>query len=192
MQAQSLTPPLILTLTRLILSPILVPILLLTYLPAYPDYSLLFAAAILLLSLTDFFDGYLARKYQQESLLGKLLDPVADKFLMISVIISLVYLQLLSPWWAIIVLCRDMFVMGLREIALHSGFSVPVTWAGKLKTVLQIAYVVTLIARFGATDSCCTLGATLEELLWISSLIITFYSGYSYYIDYRRAAQVKI
>ena len=105
---------LILTIARLVLSPILIPILFVTILPqASTTASLLVALIFILLSLTDFFDGYFARKFNQETVLGKVLDPIADKFLVNSALFSLVYLNKLYFYWAIILSTRELFVMGL-------------------------------------------------------------------------------
>ena len=98
----------------------------------------LLAMVFVLFSLTDFFDGYLARHYRQETAFGRLLDPLADKFLVYSTLITLVALQKLFFFWAIIIIGREFFIMGLREIALYYGFSVPVSFVGKVKTVAQV------------------------------------------------------
>ncbi len=133
--------PTILTLSRLILSPLIMPLLLITFLPVNRlEINFVLAIIFLGFSVTDFLDGYLARHFSQETALGKLLDPIADKFLVYSTLIALVHTHKLYFFWAIIIIGREFFVMGLREIALHHGFNVSVSTAGKLKTVIQILF----------------------------------------------------
>jgi CDP-diacylglycerol--glycerol-3-phosphate 3-phosphatidyltransferase len=137
-----------LTLIRLILSPLIIPLACVYLLP----YNALWLNAIVMfiflaLSLTDFFDGYLARRYQQQSSLGAVLDPIADKFLMFSVLISLLVVKKIFFVWVLIILGREFFMMGLRQVALESSFSVPVSGLGKLKTALQVVCFSIIIAN---------------------------------------------
>jgi len=184
--------PLFLTGMRLVLA-LVFPIALVTVIPFdVPMFHAAVAICFLALGLTDMLDGYLARRYQQETLLGKLLDPVADKFLVFSTAVTLVYLQKIFFYWAIVVIARDVFVMGLREVALSSGFSVPVAWHGKLKTLVQLGYLGLVIAYPHVT---CAQSAYLSSgiyLLFIISLVITVYSAIGYYRDFyaRYAARI--
>lgn len=177
--------PIILTLVRLVLSPILMPALVLLLLPSSNIFVTCFLAGIfVLLGATDFLDGYLARKYQQETMLGKLLDPVADKMLVFSTAIALIAAGKLWLYWAIIVIGRDLFVMGLREVALSTGFSVSVSWVGKWKTVSQLAYLALVIANPYVLFSQAPYLYLLQLFLFVISIIMTVYSAYSYYITF--------
>jgi cardiolipin synthase len=178
----SLNLPITLTLVRLVVSPILMPALLVWLLPSSSLIITCFLAGIfVLLGATDFLDGYLARKYQQETMLGKLLDPVADKMLVFSTALALIAVGKLWLYWAIIVIGRDLFVMGLREVALSSGFSVSVSWVGKWKTVAQLIYLAVVIANPSMLFSQAPALYLLQLSLFVISLIMTIYSAYNYY-----------
>ncbi|TET07061.1 CDP-diacylglycerol--glycerol-3-phosphate 3-phosphatidyltransferase [Candidatus Dependentiae bacterium] len=138
--------PTILTLIRLIISPIMLPILLVYFLPLNQLWiNSILAALFLLFSLTDFFDGYLARKYRQVTALGRVLDPIADKCLTYSVLIALLAIHKIFFVWVIILIGRDFFMMGLRQVALEHNFRVPVSLLGKIKTVVQLSFLAMLI-----------------------------------------------
>ena len=140
--------PTVLTLVRLIGSPLILPFFLVYLLP-YSLFWLNCALSVffLLFGLTDFFDGYFARKYQQVTSIGGTLDHVADKFLLYSTLIALVTVHKLYFFWAIIWIGREFFVMGLRQVALENKFSVSVSSYGKIKTVAQIVCLAWIIAN---------------------------------------------
>src|SRR5437867_6307601 len=124
-----------LTLMRIFLVPLLVAVLL-------TKYNVLIAAAIFLAaSLTDLLDGYFARKRQQVTTLGILLDPVADKLLTSSVFISLVELKWVPAWMVVIIVGREFAVSGLRSIASSQGFTIDASDLGKLKMVMQVVAI---------------------------------------------------
>lgn len=129
----------LLTFIRLIGSPIILPFFLVYLLP-YNLFWLNFGLAnlFLLFGLTDFFDGYFARKYNQVTQSGAMFDHVADKFLLYSTLIALVAAHKLYFFWAIIWIGREFFIMALRQIALENNFSITVSSYGKLKTATQI------------------------------------------------------
>jgi CDP-diacylglycerol--glycerol-3-phosphate 3-phosphatidyltransferase len=137
-----------LTLARIFLVPIVVAVLLTGEIQhwAFWGASLFLAAA-----LTDMLDGYLARRRNQVTTLGQLLDPIADKLLISSALISLVQLKIAPAWMVVIIIGREFAVSGLRSIAAHEGFTVKVSTLGKGKMVTQVAAVVGLILgqRFG-------------------------------------------
>lgn len=136
----------ILTLVRLIFSPLLLPVLIVYFLPLTIFWiNGVLAILFLLFSLTDFFDGYLARRYAQVTSLGRILDPIADKFLTVSVIIALLAIGKMFFIWAFILIGREIFVLSLRQLALEYQLAIPVSWWGKIKTVLQICYLTILI-----------------------------------------------
>ena len=97
-------------------------------------------------AMTDFLDGYLARKSGQVTNLGKLLDPVADKLLVASGLILLVQFQRISVWLAIVLIARELMVTGARMVAAREGLIVPAYGMGKIKVVAQILGILCLIA----------------------------------------------
>lgn len=127
------------TLFRIFLVPVLVALLL-------TRYSASIAAAVFLAaSLTDFLDGYLARKRDQVSTLGMLLDPLADKLLVCSAFIALVELGLAPAWMIVVIVGREFAVTGLRSIASSQGFTIDASELGKLKMGAQVAAITLLI-----------------------------------------------
>ncbi len=131
--------PLLLTLIRLCGSPIVLP-LMIVYLSSYDLLwvNMCLGIVFMLFGLTDFFDGYLARKYEQVTVVGKLLDPVADKFLLYATLVALLAAGKIYFFWVILLVGREFFVMGLRQVALEHNFSVPVSYLGKIKTTMQM------------------------------------------------------
>lgn len=131
---------------------------------------------------TDFFDGYLARMWGQQSSLGRMLDPIADKLLVSSALLMLAAEEIIHGWSllaAVIILCREILVSGLREYLAELRVSVPVTRLAKWKTIGQMVAVGFLIAG-PAGDK--VLPVTTEMgivLLWLSALV-TLYTGWDY------------
>lgn len=141
-----ITASTILTLIRLVLSPLLLPLLIVYLLPLnLPWLNAVLAVLFLLFSVTDFFDGYLARRYSQVTNLGRILDPIADKFLICSVVIALLAIGKIFFLWALILIGREIFVPSLRQLALEYQLDLPVSFLGKIKTLCQIGYLTLLI-----------------------------------------------
>src|SRR5512136_1463223 len=133
--------PNLLTLSRIFLAPIIVAFLL-THAHNWEYWGVgLFLGA----SLTDWLDGYLARKRQQVTTLGTLLDPIADKLLISSAFISLVELRLVQAWMVVIIVGREFAVSGLRNIAASEGYTISASRLGKMKMLLQVAAITLLI-----------------------------------------------
>jgi CDP-diacylglycerol--glycerol-3-phosphate 3-phosphatidyltransferase len=131
-----------LTLARIFLIPFVVVVLLTRQMHnwAYWGAGLFLAAA-----LTDLFDGYLARRRKQVTTLGRLLDPIADKLLISSALISLVQLRIAPAWMVVIIIGREFAVSGMRSIAASEGFTIDVSTLGKGKMVAQVIAVASLI-----------------------------------------------
>ena len=131
---------------------------------------------------TDFFDGYLARAWNQQSSLGRMLDPIADKLLVAASLLMLVADHSVTSWsiWAaIVILCREILVSGLREFLAELRVSVPVTRVAKWKTTAQLAAIGFLIAGpAGETVLPGTIAIGLV-LLWIAA-VLTLYTGWDY------------
>jgi cardiolipin synthase len=141
----------------------------------------IFAAA----SITDYFDGYLARAWQQTSNIGRMLDPIADKLLVATCLLLLAAdtdrtIAGWSLWAAIIILCREILVSGLREYLAGLKVSVPVTQLAKWKTTIQMLAIGMLLAG-PALDKLLPYSTQAGiALLWISA-IVTLYTGYDYF-----------
>ncbi len=138
----------------------------------------LYAAA----AITDFFDGYLARAWSQQSSLGRMLDPIADKLLVAAVLLALTADRTISGpslWAAIVILCREILVSGLREYLAELQVPVPVTAVAKWKTTVQLISLGFLIA--GSAGEAVLPGSTTFGivLLWIAA-ILTLYTGWDY------------
>jgi CDP-diacylglycerol--glycerol-3-phosphate 3-phosphatidyltransferase len=130
-----------LTLSRIFLTPFLV-VILLTKIDGKEIYGV---GIFVIAALTDYLDGYFARKRNQVTAIGKLLDPIADKLLVSSAFISLVELNLAPSWMVVIIVGREFAVSGIRSIAASQGYVMPANMLGKMKTVCQICTIVVLI-----------------------------------------------
>lgn len=133
-------------------------------------------------AITDYFDGYLARTLSQQSALGRMLDPIADKLLVAACLLMLVHgrsIQGWAMWAAIVILCREILVSGLREFLAELKVSVPVSRVAKWKTTLQLVAVGFLIA--GPAGEAVVPGTGLAGigLLWAAALL-TLYTGWDY------------
>ncbi|MBX9455613.1 MAG: CDP-diacylglycerol--glycerol-3-phosphate 3-phosphatidyltransferase [Rhizobium sp.] len=134
-------------------------------------------------SITDFLDGYLARIWAQTSNIGKMLDPIADKLLISSILLLVAADGTIAGWplWAaIIILCREILVSGLREYLADLKVSVPVTQIAKWKTTVQMLALGFLLAGPAGEK---VLPYTIEigtVLLWIAA-VLTIYTGYDYF-----------
>ncbi|HEY8566641.1 MAG TPA: CDP-diacylglycerol--glycerol-3-phosphate 3-phosphatidyltransferase [Beijerinckiaceae bacterium] len=136
----------------------------------------------ILAAVTDYLDGYFARLYGQQSALGRMLDPIADKLLVAACLLMLVYagtIEGASVWAALVILCREILVSGLREFLAELKVSVPVSRVAKWKTALQLVAVGFLIA--GPAGEPILAGTTSIglTLLWAAALL-TLYTGYDY------------
>ena len=139
----------------------------------------IFAAA----GITDFFDGYLARAWSQQSALGRMLDPIADKLLVAASLMMLVADRTITSWsiWAaIVILCREILVSGLREFLAELRVSVPVSTVAKWKTTVQLVAVGFLVA--GPSGELLVPGSVTIGLglLWVAA-ILTLYTGLGLY-----------
>ena len=134
-------------------------------------------------SFTDWLDGYLARLWDQGSTIGRMLDPIADKLLVASVLLLLAADGTIAGWtiWAAItILCREILVSGLREYLAALKVSVPVTKIAKWKTTIQMVSLSFLLAGPAGDQILPYTTETGIVLLWIAALI-TIYTGYDYF-----------
>ena len=136
-----------------------------------------FAALLFVLaSVTDFFDGYIAREWNQSTMLGAILDPLADKMLTLAAFLGLMVEGSANPWAVYIIVVRELFITGLRTVAVSEGISVKASWAGKVKTVAQMFAIGFLLMHWPYG----------ETLLWIA-VAITVYSGLEYLWGFKNA-----
>ena len=145
--------------------------------------SLLAALLFMAVSVTDWLDGYLARRYDTHSRLGRLLDPLADKLLITTCLIMLIPLERVPAWMATLIIAREIAITGLRGIALSEGIAIRTSRWGKYKTLSQVSAVTALLIYypfFGIDFA--LLGHTL---LWIA-LLLTLWSGAVYFIRFFR------
>ena len=167
-----------LTLSRIFLTPLLV-VILLTRIDGKEIYgALIFVFA----ALTDYFDGYLARKRNQVTAIGKLLDPIADKLLVSSAFISLVELKLAPAWMVVIIVGREFAVSGIRSIAASLGHVMPANWFGKTKMVVQIFTILVLIVADTYKEHWILFG---RILLWVT-MAVSLLSAVSYLITFMK------
>ncbi len=180
-----------LTLTRIALVPIFMLLFTLESFWSKLAALLLFVVA----SLTDFFDGYLARRYNIQTGFGKFMDPLADKILVSSALIVFVALGFLDPLPVVLIVAREFGITGLRLLVAYRGQVIPPSWGGKTKTFLQMVIVsvgmayLTALAGFNAFDRPFPLiDPTLVDtifawLLWITAAI-TVATGIDYVVKY--------
>ena len=148
--------PNLLTVLRIML----VPVLVVALLGNTPAGDVLAAVVFALASLTDFIDGYLARARGSMTTFGKLMDPLADKLLIVAALVSLVSLHRLAAWVAMVIITRELAVTVLRLGASQAGVVMAASMSGKVKTCLQIAAILAVIALHGRSGvgarRCCT------------------------------------
>lgn len=166
--------PNLLTVLRIMLVPVLVVMLLVNT----PEGDVLAAVVFALASLTDFVDGYLARSRDSITTFGKLMDPLADKLLVIGALVSLVSLHRLPAWVAMVIIAREFAVTVLRMGATQAGVVMAASVWGKLKTCLQIALILALIAVHGQP-------AWVTVLMYVT-VVVTVLSGLDYFFGLRR------
>ncbi|MHB8491995.1 MAG: CDP-diacylglycerol--glycerol-3-phosphate 3-phosphatidyltransferase [Solirubrobacteraceae bacterium] len=169
--------PNLLTVLRIMLVPVVVASLLANSSSGY----VLAAAVFALASLTDFIDGYLARARDDVTTFGRLMDPLADKLLIVAALLSLVSLHRLAAWVAMVIITRELAVTMLRMGASHAGHVIGASALGKMKTAVQIVTVLAVIAVPGRP-------------VWVSVLIyamvaVTVVSGLDYFFGLRRHVQ---
>jgi CDP-diacylglycerol--glycerol-3-phosphate 3-phosphatidyltransferase len=185
------------TLSRICLIPIMMFFLLVDF-NFYPEpihwgsfqlsVNHLVAAVIFLLAAsTDGIDGYIARKYNMVTNLGKLLDPLADKLLVSAVLISLVELGRCDSWIAIVIISREFAVTGLRQIALLEGKVVAASKWGKIKTVVQIVAISLLLLNNFPFQF---VSIPVDDIAIWAAALITIYSGIDYFVKNKELLQL--
>ncbi|MCW1360589.1 CDP-diacylglycerol--glycerol-3-phosphate 3-phosphatidyltransferase [Campylobacter sp. CCS1377] len=124
-------------------------------------------------ALTDFFDGYIARTWNQTTKLGAILDPLADKMLILAAFIGILVLKRADVWVIYLILVREFFITGFRVVMLSENLSVGASFFGKLKTAFQMVAIIFLIMQW-----------PFAQFLLYIALFLTLYSGFEYVYTY--------
>jgi CDP-diacylglycerol---glycerol-3-phosphate 3-phosphatidyltransferase len=136
-----------------------------------------------LAAFTDGLDGYIARRRQDITTFGKLVDPLADKLLIVAALVSLVSLGRLAAWVAMVIIARELAVTALRAVAVEQGVVISASWLGKLKTVLQVAAVFALIIWNPSPTS-------VDVLVYLA-VAVTVISGVDYFFGLRKRLEAE-
>ena len=157
------------TILRVLLIPVVIVLMYLDF-----EWHMYCALAVFVIaSASDFVDGYIARHCNQVSNFGKFLDPLADKLLVISVMLVFVDMELFPAWVAIIVVARELAVTGLRLVAVEGGKVIAAAWSGKIKTAsTMVCFILLMLPVPDWTVTAC----------WMVVLVTTVYSGVEYFV----------
>ena len=158
-----------LTMIRMVLVPVCMALILL-------NYNIIAVIVFSLACLTDFFDGYLARKYNLVSSFGKIMDPLADKLLTFGALFCFIQTGTVSVWPATIIVAREFFVTCMRVVAVSKGKVIAASWWGKVKTNVQMFSLIFAIACFNIFPT------ATAVVLWISA-IFTIASWVAYVFE---------
>ena len=172
--------PNILALIRLSIAPVMFWIILNPQLFTDNGYhiswSYFFSTLLFVLaSLTDYFDGFIARELNQKTKLGAIIDPLADKMLVMAAFLGLMVAGDASVWAIYIIIVRELFITGLRTIAVSEGIDVSASWSGKVKTVAQMFSIGFLLMHWPFANA----------LLWFATAL-TVYSGVEYLVSFSK------
>jgi CDP-diacylglycerol--glycerol-3-phosphate 3-phosphatidyltransferase len=167
----------------------LVPVLVVVILTKFEGRQALGIGIFLLAALSDWLDGWIARRRKQVTPLGKLLDPMADKLLIAGAFISLVEERVAPAWMVVVIIGREFAVTGLRAIAAERGVAIAASFWGKAKMGVQVACVIGLLLSTPLADAvdpidhAISVGA--QVLLWVT-VAVTVVSGFDYFRTFRR------
>jgi CDP-diacylglycerol--glycerol-3-phosphate 3-phosphatidyltransferase len=180
-----------LTVARIFLVPLLVVVLLTKFEGRQilgVRKELVGAAIFGLASLTDWLDGYLARRRKQVTPLGQLIDPIADKLLITAALVSLVQMSLAPAWMVAVILGREFAVTGLRGVAHARGVVIPASPLGKFKMVSQVVAILLLILGRDHLQGFFVLG---QIALWVA-VVTALASGWDYYRRFNHVLNPKV
>jgi CDP-diacylglycerol--glycerol-3-phosphate 3-phosphatidyltransferase len=157
---------------------LLVPVIVVALLSETPNGDTLAAVVFALAAFTDTLDGYIARSRGSITTFGKLMDPLADKLLIIAPLVLLVSLNRLAAWVAMVIIAREFAVTGLRMVAAEQGVVIAASPLGKLKTITQVAAIFALIAVPSSPPG-------VDALVYVA-VAVTLVSGADYFFGLRR------
>ncbi len=155
-----------------------VPVVVVALVGEVDNGDLLAGIVFTLAAITDGLDGYIARRRGDVTTFGTLMDPLADKLLIIAALVSLVSLDRLEAWIAMVIIARELAVTALRAVAVQQGVVISASWLGKAKTTLQVAAIIGLIAVDPAPLA--------VDLLVYLAVAVTVWSGADYFFGVRR------
>lgn len=170
-----------LTLLRIILIPVFIVVLMLGY---YYEAAAIFVIA----SATDALDGHIARKYNLVTNFGKLMDPLADKLLVVSALVCLVELGDVPGWIVIVILAREFTITALRSVAASEGIVIAAGNSGKLKTIFQMVAITALLLKNWPFE---LIGIPFATIMLWAALVMTIYSGIEYMIKNKAVFSMK-
>jgi CDP-diacylglycerol--glycerol-3-phosphate 3-phosphatidyltransferase len=159
-----------------------VPVVVVALLSEVDNGDLIAGLVFALAAFTDGLDGYIARRTDDVTTFGKLMDPLADKLLIVAALVSLVAVDRLQAWIAMVIIAREFAVTGLRTLAAEQGAVISASWLGKVKTAVQIVAIIGLIATDPATP--------LVDGLVYAAALITVVSGVDYFYGFRHVVQL--
>jgi CDP-diacylglycerol--glycerol-3-phosphate 3-phosphatidyltransferase len=184
--ATNVNLPNLLTVSRILL----IPVFVLIFSSPTPGRSLVAAIVFVVAAITDLLDGYLARRRSQVTKLGRLLDPIADKLLVLSALILLVQFDRVGALVAILIIAREVAVTGVRAIAAAEGIVLTPETTGKYKMVAQVVAIVLLILEDGIVPGTWTLHLAGTAVLYLA-LVLAFISGGRYLVSFWRQVSIK-
>lgn len=173
--AESINVPNVLTLARILL----IPVFIILFVHPTPDQSLAAAIIFAVAAVTDMLDGYIARRTGQVTKLGKLLDPIADKLLVLSALILLMNVDRVSALVVLLIIAREVAVTGIRAIAAGEGMIIPAETTGKYKMALQVVAIILLILEGTGLAALGNLHLAGIVTLYLS-LVLGYISGGQY------------
>ncbi|KAE9637096.1 CDP-diacylglycerol--glycerol-3-phosphate 3-phosphatidyltransferase [Defluviitalea raffinosedens] len=174
-----------LTFLRIILIPVFLIVLLTEWIPD-PQKRIFAVIIFALASLTDMLDGYIARSRNLITNLGKFLDPLADKLLVTSALVSLVELGDLPAWVVIIILSRELAITGFRTVAVSEGIVIAASWWGKIKTISQMFMTMVFLLNISLP-----IFDVFETVLMWMAVIFTIISGVDYIVKNKRVLSTQ-
>ena len=165
-----------LALLRIFLAPLLFFILTYDFEDVHQSWVNYFATVVFAIAaMSDFFDGYIARSWKQVTTLGEILDPLADKMLILAAFLGLLLLDRANAWVIYLILIREFFITGFRIVMLSENLDISPSFAGKIKTLSQVIAIVFLLMQWH-----------FDEILLYLALFLTLYSGFEYIFKYYR------
>jgi CDP-diacylglycerol--glycerol-3-phosphate 3-phosphatidyltransferase len=173
--------PIGLTVTRIVLVPLLIVFLI----SSSRVHAVIAAGIFILASLTDWLDGLVARRRNQVTTLGTLLDPIADKLLVAAALVSLLQIEKIAAWIVVVIIGRELAVTGLRAVAAHVGVIVPASRLAKWKTVSQYVAITMLIIEKGVGSVGFHVAAI--AVLYVALLLTVVSAGDYFYRFFRKA-----
>lgn len=170
-----------LTILRIILIPVFIVVLMM-------GHYYVAAGIFVVASATDALDGFIARKYNLVTNFGKLMDPLADKLLVVSALVCLVELGDIASWMVIVILAREFTITALRSVAASEGIVIAAGNSGKLKTVFQMVAITAILLKNWPFSM---LGFPFADIMLWCALILTIYSGIEYMIKNKQVFSMK-